>query len=300
MRTLPLVIALGVLPAALSAQQKLARRMATAPDPSIRIVNLIGRTVVRGWDVDSIVVTGALPARGASFYMGGSVRGVKLGIESTDAGADAGTAAGTTLEVRVPRRARVWVKGATADIVIEGVTGEVDVYTVGGNVAVTGTPALLTAESMDGDVDVNARARVTRVKTAGGDITLRGAGGDITVSSVSGTVRLLEIDALATGHVESVSGAVIFRGALAAGGTLDLQTHDAPIELSLPASQGATVDVSAFGGPISNAIPGVSAHSAKGRPTRYSLGSGDARISVRSLKGEVRLRRLMPRPNPSP
>ena len=139
---------------------------------------------------------------------------------------------------------------------------------------------------------------VTRVRTAGGDVTLRGAAGDVSVTSVSGAIRLLDSD-LAAGRIESVSGAVTFRGAIAKGGTLDLQTHDAPIELTLAQGQGAVVDVSAFGGTISNAIPGVTGKASRGKPTRYDVGSGDAKISVRSLKGGVRLRRMMPRPNPS-
>src|SRR5687768_11669943 len=292
MRMLPLAAALLLVPGALAAQQRVDRRMAVDPDVSIRVVNLTGRTTVRGWDADSITVTGTLPSTGASFYMGGGRRGVKAGVEST-------APEGSVLEVRVPRRARVWVKAATADIAIEGVSGEVDVSSVTGRVTVSGTPALLTAESMDGDVDVTARARVTRVKTAGGNVTLRGAAGDVTVSSVSGSIRLLDSD-LVAGRVESVSGAVVFRGQIAKGGTLDLQTHDAPIEVTLAPGQGAVVDVSAFGGTISNSIPGVAAQAAKGKPTRYEVGNRDARVAVRSLKGGVRLRRMMPRPNPSP
>ncbi len=288
--------ALLALPGALAAQQSVARGMAVDADASIRIVNLTGRTVVRGWDADSVAVSGTLPARGASFYMGGGRRGVKVGVELAG---DLPAGDGPALEVRVPRRARVWVKAATAGIAIEGVTGEVDVSSVSGTVTVTGSPALLTAESMDGNVDVTARARVTRVKTAGGDVTLRGAAGDVAVTSVSGAIRLLDSE-LAVGRVESVSGAVVFRGIITKGGTLDLQTHDAPIEVSLAPGQGAVVDVSAFGGTISNAIPGVVAQAAKGKPTRYEVGSGDARVSVRSLKGGVRLRRMLPRPNPSP
>ncbi len=294
MRVLPFLAGLVALPAALAAQQGVARGMAVDADASIRIVNLTGRTVVRGWDADSVAVSGTLAPGGASFYLGGGRRGVKVGVEAA-AGAAPG---GSVLEVRVPRGARVWVKAATADIAMEGVTGEVDVASVSGMVAVAGSPALLTAESMDGDVDVTAKARVTRVRTAGGDVTLRGAAGDVSVTSVSGTIRLLESD-IAAGRVESVSGAVTFRGAIARGGTLDLQTHDAPIEVTLAQGQGAVVDVSAFGGTISNAIPGVAGQASKGKPTRYEIGNRDATISVRSLKGGVRLRRMLPRPNPS-
>lgn len=295
MRALRCLALLLALPGAAAAQQPVDRGMAVDPDVSIRIVNLAGRTVVRGWDADSVSVRGTLAPGGASFYMGGGRRGVKVGVENP---AEAGATKESTLEVRVPHGARVWVKGATAGITVEGVSGEVDVSSVSGTVSVSGTPSLLTAESMDGDVDVTARARVTRVRTAGGDVTLRGAAGDVSVTSVSGTIRLLESD-VAVGRIESVSGAVTFRGAVAKGGTLDLQTHDAPIELTLAQGQGAVVDVAAFGGTISNAIPGVVGKAVKGKPTRYEVGSGDAKISVRSLKGGVRLRRMMPRPNPS-
>lgn len=295
MRALPFLAALLALPGVVAAQQGVSRRMAVDADVSIRIVNLTGRTVVRGWDADSVAVTGTLAPGGATFYMGGGRRGVKVGVETAPEATGTG---GSSLEVRVPRRARVWVKSATADISVDGVSGEVDVASVSGAVTVAGAPALLTAESMDGDVDVTARARVTRVRTAGGDVTLRGAAGDVSVTSVSGGIRLLDSD-LAVGRVESVSGAVVFRGAIARGGTLDLQTHDAAIEVSLAQGQGAIVDVSAFGGTISNAIPGVVAQASKGKPTRYEVGNGDARVSVRSLKGGVRLRRMLPRPNPS-
>ena len=291
---LPLLLAAPV--AALHGQQKVSRRMAVDPDVSVRIVNLAGQTRVTGWDADSVVVSGTVP-RGSSFYMGGGFRGVKLGVEPPESAAETPPA---TLEVRVPRRARVWVKSATAGITVEGVTGEVDAYSVSGAVSVTGSPALLTAESMDGDVELDARSRVTRVKTAGGDITIRGGGGEINASSVSGAVRLLDARELTGGRLESVSGAVVLRGSLARGAAIDLQTHEAPIEISLAPMQGATLDVSAFGGRVTNAIPGATASAAKGKPTRYSVGNGDARLTVRSLKGDVRIRRQLPRPNPSP
>ena len=291
----PLSLLLVVLPA-LQAQQQVSRRMAVDPDVSVRIVNLAGQTRVIGWDADSVVVSGAVP-KGSTFYMGGGFRGVKMGVEPPENAVETPAA---TLEVRVPRRARVWVKSATAGIAVEGITGEVDAYSVSGGVSVAGSPSLLTAESMDGDVEIDARARVTRVKTAGGDITVRGGGGEIIASSVSGAVRLLDTKELSGGRLESVSGAVVFRGSLTRGASMDLQTHEGPIEISLAPMQGATLDISAFGGRITNAIPGATAAAAKGKPTRYSVGSGGAHLTVRSLKGDVRIRRQLPRLNPSP
>src|SRR2546422_3305740 len=54
-------------------------------------------------------------------YAAGDARVRKLGVEVPVEQRDAGKA---DLEVRVPRRAAVWVKTATADIAVEGVDGD--------------------------------------------------------------------------------------------------------------------------------------------------------------------------------
>jgi hypothetical protein len=272
------------------------RRLALAPDASIRILNLVGSIRVIGWDHDSITVAGAPPQGRGMLLMGGSERGVKVVVEAS-AGTDIPE---THLDVRVPRGAKLWVKSATATIAIEGVTGEVEASTVTGAITVRGTPSVLAAESMDGDLDITAPAGVTRLKTAGGAITVREAANEITATSVSGAIRLLDARAVSSGRLESVSGSVLFNGAVAVGGSLDLQTHDAPIEILLPPRQNALVEVSAFGGKAINRIPGLTSAPGKGKAVQYRLGNGRARVVARSLKGDVSLRQQMPRPNPRP
>lgn len=272
------------------------RRLAIASDASIRILNLAGSVRVSGWEHDSIVVAGTPPPGGGMLLMGGSERGVKVVVEAT-ASTDL---PGTHLDIRVPRGARLWVKSATAAITIEGVTGEVEASTVTGAITVRGTPSVLVAESMEGDLDIRAPARVTRLKTAGGAITVREAAHEITATSVSGAIRLLGARDVTSGRLESVSGSVLFNGAVAPGGSLDLQTHDAPIEILLPPGQNAVVEVSAYGGKTINRIPGLAGSPGKGKAVQYRLGSGRARVVARSLKGDVSLRQQMPRPNPGP
>lgn len=270
------------------------RRLAVAPDASIRILNLAGSIRVTGWDRDSVLISGAPPPGAGMLLAGGSERGVKIVVEA-DAATDL---PGTDLEIRVPRGAHLWVKSATATIVIEGMTGEVEASTVTGAITVRGSPAVLVAESMEGDLDITAPARVSRLKTAGGAITVREAANEITATSVSGAIRLLDARAVSSGRLESVSGSVLFNGAVQPGGSLDLQTHDAPIDIFLPARQGAVVEVTAFGGKAINRIPGLASSPGKGKALQYRLGNGRARVVARSLKGDVSLRQQMPRPNP--
>ena len=291
----PLLTLLALAAVPLAAQAPV-RRMAVAPNASIRILNLAGSVRVSGWDQDSISVAGTPPSGGGMLLMGGSERGVKVVVEA-NAATDL---PGTNLDIRVPRGASLWVKSATATITIEGVTGQVEASTVTGAISVRGSPGVLVAESMEGDLDIAAPARITRLKTAGGAITVRDAANEITATSVSGVIRLLNARDVSSGRLESVSGSVLFNGAVAPGGSLDLQTHDAPIEILLPPRQNALVEVSAYGGKTINRIPGLTGAPGKGKAVQYRLGNGRARVVARSLKGDVSLRQQMPRPNPSP
>src|SRR5690606_13967766 len=137
-------------------------------------------------------------------------RGVKVVVD----GGMEQVVAGTALEIRVPRAAHVWVKGATASIVVEGLRGEIEAGTVSGAISVAGSPTLLTAESMEGDIRIAAPAQVTRVRTAGGAIVMRGATRDVSAVTVSGEVRFLDASGISHGRVESVSGTVTFNGSL--------------------------------------------------------------------------------------
>src|SRR5881396_3692056 len=160
-------------------------RWAFDPGGSVRIMNPYGQIRVIGWDVDSLAVAGRLDAQAGRFYAAGDARVRKLGVEVPVEQRDAGKA---QLEVRVPRRAAVWVKTATADIAVEGVDGTLDLNSVSGTIHVVGTPQDVTAETMDGSVEIAGGTGRVRVKTVSGGILLRGASEDLGASTLSGTI----------------------------------------------------------------------------------------------------------------
>ena len=188
----------------------------------------------------------------------------------------------------MPRGARVWIKSGGSVVEVNGVA-EVDVATVQGGITITGAHRYVAAESLDGPITLSGQADVTRAKTGGGAITISGLPGDVTAGSVSGTVSVSSTAPLAAAVITSVTGTVSFRAGVARGGSVELQTHGALVELSLPAAQHATVDISAFSGKVVSGFPGATRTAADGQPVRYTLGDGGARIVVRSLKGGVRL-----------
>lgn len=284
MRPVVLAAVLMLAPGSISAQQRIERRIAVDAAASIRIFNLAGTTRVTGWDRDSIAVTGSVPPAAGRFFMGGAGAAAKVGVFS-----DSAVPAGADLDIRVPRGATVWIKSSTANVEVSGIVGDIDISSVTGPIRVVGAPRRVSAEAMDGTIDLTTRAVYTRAKTASGAITIRGGGGDITASSVSGIIRYLGAHKVITGRLESVSGPVSFEGTVMRGGTLDIETHDGSIDVMVPPDQLADFDVTTFGGSVTNALDRESPVVPKGKPVRFSAGSGGARIMVRTFKGNVRV-----------
>jgi hypothetical protein len=286
-RAVLLPVAASIAVAATAAAQRLERRLAIDPHASIRVFNLAGSTRITGWDRDSIVVTGTVPRGAGTFFIGGAGAGAKLGVTSDSLGAP-----GATLDVLVPRGATVWVKSSTADVTLSGIEGDVDISTVSGNIRAAGTPRRLSAEAMDGSIDLATRAAITRAKTASGSITLDGGGGDVTASSVSGAIRYTGAHKVLVGRIETITGPVTFQGTVIRGGTLNIETHDGLVDLTVPRDQLADFDLTTFGGSVTNALGGDGPVIPKGKPIRFSSGAGGAggaTVTVRTFRGNVRV-----------
>ena len=302
----PAALALGAPAAAAHAQASPGAAATKAPgerrvsvglpldrDGSVRVFVLNGSVRVTGWDRDSVAVTGTAAA-GQELFSGGGRRSVKLGLWDR---VDANNALPSHLEVRVPARSRVWVKtGYAADVDVSGVVGGLDLNTAGGSVRVTGSPRELTVEAMDGDVDITGSPTWLRAKSASGSITLRGSAEDAALSTVSGRITVAGASgaagAFARARFESVTGDVHFSGAPARGGALDFDTHSGAIDLALAPEPGADFDITTIAGAVDN---GLTAARPGAEPRRkalaFSTGDGGARVTVRTFKGLVRLRR---------
>ena len=285
----PLILLAALLTAAsLPAQEKVDRRIAIASDASIRIWNLAGITRIIGWDRDSIAVTGTAPL--GAFYMGGAGRGAKLGVERPE-GSKGDLPA--SLEIRVPRNARLWIKSASASVEASGLTGELECASVDGAVRVEGSLRLVVAESMEGSLSVYGPMSVVRLKGGGGTITLRGARGDLMATTVGGAILLTDA-ALRRAYLETVSGPVAYDGTVAARGTLEVITHSGDVTLRLPTEISAEFELSSFDGAILYGLSGKGKGKGEpapqvGKPMAFTTGGGDARVTVRSFRGEIRV-----------
>ncbi|HJU66682.1 MAG TPA: hypothetical protein VJ650_00440 [Gemmatimonadaceae bacterium] len=274
------------LTSTVAAQNRFNRRLPLASDGTIRIHNLAGIVRLHGWDRDSIVATGEVGRGSKGFFMGGDRTAVKLGIDIPND--DVTTAEPSTLDVWVPAGSRVRVKSTRGMIVVDGVTGALDLGSTSGNVIVSGIPRELTVETMDGDIQLDGATVWLRARSAGGDITIRGGAEDLVSASVSGAVTVTGGPVRAA-RLETMTGNIVFEASIARGAVLDLGTHSGAVRVLLPKGSTPTVEATTVAAPIDNNLtPQRATIRGDGRELALSLG-GDARLSVRSFKGAVTL-----------
>ena len=284
---------LSTFSAGAQSQVKVERGLKLDADGSIRISNLVGSVRVTGWDRDSVALRGSLP-KGDKLFMGGGPRGMKMFVETLN---DRNPQP-TTLEVMVPARAKVWVKTATAQIEVSGVTGELDLYVVGGKIRVSGKPSELNAEAIDGDIEVNGQPGWLRAKSASGSVTLNGSSGDASISTVSGGILVNSIPAEGGGKferakIETVTGSIRFNADIEKGGAIDFDTHSGSMDIAIPRRTGADFEIASIAGTISNELnysKPVKGRYGRGSELIMTNSSGGARVNVRSFKGPVTLR----------
>ncbi len=270
----------------LTAQQKVARRLPLDPDGAVRITMLVGTVRVYGWNRDSIAATGRVGRGSKGFYMGGAPSGVKLGIDIPND--DISAVEPSSLEVWVPAGSRVRVKTMPGSIVVEGVSGALDLGSTSGDIRVTGRPRELTVETMDGDVEVDGALVWLRTRTAGGDIVIRGGAEDLVAASVSGTVTVGG-GPIRAARLETVTGNIVCEAAIARGAMLDIGTHAGTVRVLLPKGSAPSVEATTIAAPIDNNLtPQRAVTRGDGRILALALGD-DARVTVRSFKGPVTL-----------
>ena len=275
----------------LVAQKKVERRLPLGMEGALRIVNMVGSVVVHGWDKDTVLVRGTL-GTGDSFFMGGGYTGAKMFVESVN---DRDPKP-TRLEIWVPARVRLWVKTATASIDVSDVSGGLDLYVVSGTIDVRGNPGELNAEAIDGDIHVTGSPSWMRAKSATGAITFQGASQDAGLSTVSGPIKVEGGSGVfERTKIETVTGNISFAGRLDRSGAFDFDSHGGSIDIAIPEKTSATFSVVTIAGSITNNLSKrapIAGRFGRGAELTTEEGGGGAKVSVRTFKGPVTLRRM--------
>lgn len=279
---------LCALPA--ESQSSVNRRIPIARDASIRILNLVGSITLIGWEKDTLAVTGRLAPGAGKFYFGGSGRTAKLGLYDAE-GVE--PEARSDIEVRVPSRARVWIKAGSAEIAVSDFAGGLDLYSVSGAIRINGSPAQVYAESMEGNVEIAGSTPFARIKTASGDIKLTGTAQDVAVTTVGGTISVQD-ERFDRARFESVTGDITFAGPVPRGASLTAESHSGTITLEVPADVEAGFSINTFQGKVSNQLSSarpLPARERGGQELSFETGQAGADVVIRNFKGNVVLKR---------
>lgn len=222
--------------------QDFQKTYAVGAGGQIRIGNVSGNVTVTGYNGDSIVVTGTKVGRDrdrVEIVDNSAADRVEIKVRYTEShGGDASV----NFDVRVPQGVKYNFEklySVSGNVRVSGVTGQVRADSVSGNVEVLDVVGLVSAGSVSGNVDVEIR-------------TLDGSG-DMKFSSVSGNVTVkapANLDAFI--EMQTLSGG--------------LKT-DFPIEVTEPRY-----------GP--------------GRSARGRVGAGNHSLGIRSVSGRIALLRF--------
>lgn len=268
------------------AQQPVDVRRPAAADGRVEIENLAGSIRVIGWNREEVAVSGTLGPGAEGISVKGGRHRTRIEVETER---DPHSVR-SDLEIHVPAGSRVDVESFSAGITVSEVTGALRAESVNGNISISGAKEV-DAQTVAGSVEVSGSAARVHAESVNGPVTVRGASGDLEASTVNG--RLDVSGTVERGHLETVSGSVRFDGDIQGEGSLDAEGVSGEIELVLPAKINADFSISTFSGDIENELgPAPRAHKhAPEKEVEFTVGTGGATVSVKTLSGTIRLRK---------
>jgi DUF4097 and DUF4098 domain-containing protein YvlB len=272
-----------------AAEMKLDEKRAAAPDGSVEIENAAGSVRVLGWSRPEVAVTGTLGAGAEGLDLSGESKRTRIEVET---GGNPHRVI-SDLEIHVPAGSRVEINSFSANISVSDVTGAVSAETVNGSITVNGPAREVSAHTVQGAIEISGPIPIVQVEGVNGQVVVKGARGAVEANTVNGRLSVSgsSFDRV---ELEAVSGPIFFDGGLTGDADLSAQSVSGSVELSLPASVSAEVSLSTFSGDVQSDFGRVaSPRDRRGRHSgsEFTLGGGDARISVETLSGAITLRR---------
>jgi DUF4097 and DUF4098 domain-containing protein YvlB len=258
---------------------------------SVEIYNTAGTVRVIAWDRAEIQVVGEIwtGADELIFEVRGRRARVKVEVPRRSRRVEE-----SDITVYVPTDSRIDVGGVSADITIDGVTGDQDLSTVSGDIITAMWGRSVDAGTVSGDVEVDGMARDGEVDigTVSGEVILRNGSGRVSAGAVSGEIRISGRD---FGSVElgAVSGDILFEGSLERGADLEAEVVSGDINIYLSGELNASFELETFSGDIDNDFgpaPRRTSRYAPGMELSFEEGDGSSRVTLSSLSGEIVLR----------
>lgn len=205
---------------------------------------------------------------------------------------------GDVIEMDVPLNATLNIKGKETRTVIDSVR-RVTVRNSGGNITLRNVTNGVNAVTYEGDVTVENSAGSMTLETTTGNILAFEAvpseiGDCFSAKTNSGTISLQRLEHRQI-EASSISGSVVFNGAILGGGIYGFTTTNGSIRLSLPPASSFRIMVSYGFGNFSSELPikinTEDIHPGPVKSLTGLLGSGDATLRLTTNNGSVAIKK---------
>ncbi|MEM9302390.1 MAG: DUF4097 family beta strand repeat-containing protein [Pseudomonadota bacterium] len=270
-----------------TAGESIDRRMDADADTLIKVSNVKGEIVIEGWDRDEVHLTGEIGEGSRDLEVSASDRQVRIEVSIPR---NARAVEDTILYLSIPAGASVEAEGVSASIEIEGLDNRsISAQSVSGDISVEARTRALEVEAVSGDIEFEGRATAAELTTVSGDVDVEGIRGALSVNSVSGEI-LVRGGELRKGRFESVSGDLELFARLADDTDIVVESLSGDVDIELPASLSARLEAESYSGKIRSDRGEVrKARHGSQQSLDFTMGDGDGRIRIESFSGDVRI-----------
>jgi DUF4097 and DUF4098 domain-containing protein YvlB len=205
------------------------------------------------------------------------------------------------VEIELPRKSRITARTINGGIEAEGVDGELDLHAANGAIEVKGAPEEAYLETMNAAIKFEGERSGVVAKTLNGAIELKGVSGEVSANTVSGRIQV-EGEQIERAELRTMAGGIELDSSLAKGARVNARSFSGPVVLRLPEGTSARFEVQSYSGGIESDFASRldgdddggghrSWGPGPGRPLSFVVGDGDARISIESFSGGVKIER---------
>ena len=210
---------------------------------------------------------------------------------------------GEQIEIDAPRTAAVGIEGKETNTKIDSIRSAF-VRNAGGNISISNVTEGVNALTLEGDLDIeNSDGQIVLTTTTGNIVGFELSPGQVgdtfRAKTSSGNISLQGLEHRQV-DVNSVSGSVMFNGALLDGGIYNIGTSNGTLSLSVPQNSPCFLIATFVEGNFNSDVPfKLSTENVSPGPVKTikgTLGQGDCKLNLTSASGLIRLRKLPTKP----
>ncbi len=255
-------------------------------DANISIENVAGSIEIQGWDKSEAHLTGELGNSVDELEINASDSSLQINVVNhNQRNVDR-----TILKLMMPNGAGIEASSVSADIGISDLDNEkLTANSVSGDVNVDASSRRVSIETVSGDIEFRGDTARMAAETVSGDMHLDGISGEIEATTVSGDLELRAgmVDSM---KLETVSGDVTTVAEVAGNGKLSAESMSGDLTILLPASQAGIFRAQSFSGRIDTDFGNVdNAKHGPGSHLKHQAGSSGAEVRVESFSGNIKL-----------